>query len=403
MTLLLLTAAAYFYFNWQYYLTVKKLRDLPHLRVGIVLLSFVVNYLFFVVCSVLEFPLILNWFLFAFLLFFETLLYTKGFDECVLCNTLIGILYGLAVNIFCRSVMAILMNQPLQSFDNHTASAVNLKGIPVCLGFLLAGIIMQLLGLPAIMKRLQLIKRHPRHHAFLMEIMIGLLFYLFLNLLLYSTPLNDLLLKIWSIKSCLFSIIGFYIAIRYTVRICELDDYREKNQQMEQELKERQWEEEHLRRQANLDSLTGLYNRQAAEETIADMMEQKAGFTLCFLDLDGLKNVNDQYGHDEGDRYILTVTGQIKRVCRSGDTLFRYGGDEFLLLFAGMTAGAAVQRAQAINKELHTLETGGEFPYPLSLSYGVVESADFAEWQVLIQEADQRMYEQKRQKRTARV
>ena len=64
-------------------------------------------------------------------------------------------------------------------------------------------------------ERLRLILSHPQHHAFLLEMMAGLFFYLFLNLLLYSTPLNDLLLKVWSIKSCLFSVIGFYIAVRY--------------------------------------------------------------------------------------------------------------------------------------------------------------------------------------------
>ena len=402
MLLILLTAAAYFYFNWQYFRAVKTIGQPPRLRIWLILTSFVGNYLFFYVCSVLEFPLILNWFLFAFLLFFETLLYTKGAGRCALFCTLTGINYGLAANIFCRSVVAIVMNQPLQSFDNHTSSVANLKGLPVCLGFLLAGMVMQVLRRPCFIGRLQLILKHPRHHAFLLEMMAGLFFYLFLNLLLYSTPLNDPVLKIWSLKSCLFSVVGFYIAVRYTVRICELDDYREKNRQMEQELKKCQWEEEHLRIQAALDALTGLYNRQAAEETIAAMMEQKIGFTLCFLDLDGLKNVNDQYGHEEGARYILTAIEEIQRVCRSGDTLFRYGGDEFLLVFAGMTAGTAIQRAEAINRALRTLETGGAFSYPLSLSYGIVENTQFPDWKRMIEEADRRMYEQKRQKSASR-
>lgn len=400
--MILLTALSYFYFNWQYFLTVKKVREMPHMRICFVLLSFAANYLFFIVCSLLEFPLVLNWFLFAFLLFFETFFYSKGAGESALCSTLIGIIYGLAVNIFCRSVIAIIMNQPLQSFDNHTVSAANLKGIPVCLGFLLAGAVMQVMTHPSIIKRLQLIFRHPRHQAFLLEITAGLLFYLFLNLLLYSMPSNDLLLKIWSIKSCLFSIVGFYIAIRYTVRICELDDYREKNRQMEQEFKERQWEQEHLRRQAAIDPLTGLYNRQAAEETMAAMAAQNTFFSICFLDLDGLKNVNDQYGHEEGDRYILTATEQIRRVCRNGDALFRYGGDEFLIVFEGMTAGTAAQRADTVNEGLHALEAGGMYPYPLSLSFGVVESTAFSDWKHIIEEADRRMYEQKRQKKVSR-
>ncbi len=400
MLLFFITAAAYFYFNLQYFRTVKKISEIPYLRVWFVLLCFVVNYSVFAVCSLLEFSLILNWILFGFLLLGETFLYTRGSSEYALCSTLIGMLYGLAVNIFCRSIIAIIMNLPLQNFDNHTASVNNIKGIPVCLGFLLAGMVMQVFSQPSIMKRMQLILKYPRHYTFLLEIMTGMLFYLFLNLLLYSVPLNDLLLKIWSIKSCLFSTVGFYIAIRYTVRICELEDYREKNQQMKQELKMRQWEQERLRQQAALDSLTGLYNRQIAEETIASMMEQMVSFTLCFLDLDGLKKVNDQYGHEEGDRYILTAIKEIRRTCRSGDSLFRYGGDEFLILFIGMEADMAAKRAETINSGLHALEP--DFSYPLSMSYGVVESPEFPDWKSMLREADRKMYEQKRQKKVSR-
>ena len=233
--------------------------------------------------------------------------------------------------------------------------------------------------------------------------MAGLFFYLFLNLILYSTPLNNGLLKIWSIESCLFSILGLYIAARYTWRICELDEYRKKNQQIERELQERQKEEESLRRQVALDSMTGLNNRQCAEDAIASLMEQNSRFVLCFLDLDGLKNVNDRFGHDEGDRYIMEVTEQIRSACRSGeDQLFRYGGDEFLVLFAGMELDAAQERADAINARLCALAEEKSFPYELSLSYGVIDSKVCTDWRKLIQTADQKMYGQKMRKRVAR-
>ena len=60
MILLLLTAAAYFYFHWQYFTLVKKLKEQPCRRIWLVFLGFVINYLFFILCSVLEFPLVLN-------------------------------------------------------------------------------------------------------------------------------------------------------------------------------------------------------------------------------------------------------------------------------------------------------------------------------------------------------
>lgn len=403
MLLLLLTALTYYYFHWQYFLLAAELRKMPRRRTGMVLLSFVVNYLFFVICSVMEFPLIINWFLFSFLLFFETLFYNQGDRRCAYFSSLLGIIYGLSVNIFCRSIIAMGMNQPLQNFDNHTTSVGNLKGIPVLLGFLLAGLVFWIMRRQVLMERLCLILRHPGHQSFLLEIMTGLLLYLYLNLLLYAAPSNNLLLKIWSIKSCIFSVVGLYIAIRYTGRICELNDYREKNRQMERQLEEQRQEERHLRLQTTLDPMTGLYNRHYAEEKIASMMEQSVGFILCFLDLDGLKMVNDRYGHEEGDRYILTVTEQIRDVCGSSrDLLFRYGGDEFLLLFEKVTRDMAKERIKLLNERLSSIKSLDAFPYPLSLSYGVADSTSYTDWKEMIRAADRDMYIQKQEKKIAR-
>lgn len=119
-------------------------------------------------------------------------------------------------------------------------------------------------------------------------------------------------------------------------------------------------------------------------------------------DLDGLKNVNDRYGHEEGDRYIITVAEQIHRACRSGsDWVFRYGGDEFLVLFSwAALADRVVQRAEVINESLRSLDG---FAYPLFVSYGVMMSTQVPDWRELVQWADRAMYEQKRQRRGAGV
>lgn len=397
------TAGAYFYFNWQYFSFIKKQDRLPVFRVWFVLLCFAANYLFFLLCSALELHLILNWFLFAVLLYLETLIYGRGQGRRALFSALIGVLCGLAVNVFCRSILAIILNCPLQTFDNHVHSTENLKGIPVFLGFLLAGAVMQKLCGPKRLRNIRLILSHPQHQRFLLELMVGLFFYLALNLLLYSAPYNDLFLKLWSLKSCLFCMIGFYIGIRYTRRICELTDYREKNRRIERELAARRQEEELLRQEALRDALTGLYNRQHAEEAIAAMMKKGIPFTLCFLDLDGLKEVNDRFGHEAGDRFLLAAAEQLRFACRRDeDLLARYGGDEFLLMFVRMSARAVADRAEQIRREL--LEIGREerFPFVPSFSFGIAESGAFSDAETLIQEADLRMYAQKQEKRRGR-
>lgn len=398
----LLTAAAYFYYNFNYFNFVRKQKQMQQNRLGFVTLFFVLNYLIFMILSTLEIHLIMNWLCFAVLLFGETLIYSKGDRQCALLSTFTGIIYGLAINIFCRSTLSIITGESLQNFDNHIYSDQNLKAVPVFLGFVLAGFAIQILSQPHFQERLQLIMKYHRQ-TFLLELLTGMFFYLFLNLLVYSTPTNDLTLKAWSIESSLFSMIGFFIAIRYTWRICVLADYREKNQNMEQELEVQQQEEPYLLQKAIRDPLTGLYNRQHALDVITAMLRRKCSMTVCFVDMDGLKVMNDRFGHAEGDRYIRTVTRQLQHACRSEkDMLFRYGGDEFLLLFPEASVNIVEDRMEESLRILAEQGSAEQFHIPLSFSYGVIDGQRVSSAAELISRADQKMYEQKRERHRTR-
>jgi diguanylate cyclase (GGDEF)-like protein len=99
-------------------------------------------------------------------------------------------------------------------------------------------------------------------------------------------------------------------------------------------LKER---EAHALRLADRDGLTGLYNRRRMSELVAAAIDEakRGGHQLgiLFVDLDGFKRINDQYGHAAGDELLTTVAGRIATRTRTGgDVVCRYGGDEFLVL-----------------------------------------------------------------------
>ncbi len=98
--------------------------------------------------------------------------------------------------------------------------------------------------------------------------------------------------------------------------------------------------DETLKRIAYFDELTGIPNRTLLTDRltqgIAQSVRNKKTMALCFLDLDGFKHVNDQFGHDVGDKLLIESTQRIGRCLRKVDTLARIGGDEFVVLLLGL-------------------------------------------------------------------
>lgn len=395
----LFAAAGYLYFNWRYFALAAAVLRRPRFPKLLLAVTFVINYTLFYLCSMLEWTLMVNWGLFFLFQFAETALYCRDGWRLPLFLSLNGILHGLTVNIFCRCAVAIAMSQPLTAFDNHISAYGNLKSLPVFLGFVLGGVVLHLLALPKPLNRLRTLIAHPKHLAFQLELMTGMFLYLFLNLLLYQSHANNVFLKLWGIKSSIFSLVGSYLGLRYSLKMCELSDYREQNRTIRQELIHREREERQLRTMAYRDMLTGLYSRQYILDQIDRFIGQRTRFVLCFLDLDDLKSVNDHFGHTEGDRYLTTVARELECACRQDrDILARYGGDEFLLLFPEAELPAVEERMRQVGLRLAELTRGGDFPFPMSFSHGTVESSDSADAETLLASADEKMYQHKKMK-----
>lgn len=392
----ILSLAAYFYFNRCYFTLVEELRGLVRKSSWAVTGIFIINFILFTICTYCEWNLIWNWAAFFVFLFVETFIYCKGGWKESAFFSLIGILCGLTVNIFCRCVIAIIIAQPLSNFDNNVTNTENLKGIPVCLGFLLGGIVFRTLTKPEPGKNIRILLGHPEHLAFILKVMSGMFGYLFLNLLIYKAEDNGFLLKLWGIKSCIFVAFGTFMGIRFAQQMCVLDDYRKRNRQIKQEVLQKYGEEEKLRTEAYHDILTRCFNRQYAENAIEKLLEDRRQFVLCFADLNGLKQVNDRFGHGAGDRYLIAAAGALENVCRQEeDVLARYGGDEFLVILPDTSVSEISERLQTVNEKLEEQRKTGHFPFPMSVCFGVADSRESNEMKELIRLADQKMYGEK--------
>ena len=99
---------------------------------------------------------------------------------------------------------------------------------------------------------------------------------------------------------------------------------------------QRKYSEERIRELAEKDSLTGLSNRQAAESALQELIQQAPvggkAFAVMLIDLDRFKTINDTYGHDAGDKVLVTIATRLRKLVRDSDVVARLGGDEFLLI-----------------------------------------------------------------------
>ncbi len=167
-----------------------------------------------------------------------------------------------------------------------------------------------------------------------------------------------------------------------------------------QDIKRRS-ENQKIKDQAHRDYLTGSYNRRggliALERLVAEVTEQKTLLSIFFIDIDFFKAINDQYGHNEGDKMLKRVTLLLERHLRSRDVLCRYGGDEFLVILPGCAYEAARDVWTRIQKEIKRINGLKKLPYVFSLSHGlaVYDPTEPVSIEQLIAEADFKMYEEK--------
>ncbi len=165
------------------------------------------------------------------------------------------------------------------------------------------------------------------------------------------------------------------------------------------DITQRKIAEDQMRKIAHFDALTGLPNRlllaDRLDQAIAQHQRSSASLAICFMDLDGFKQINDTLGHEAGDLLLKEVGARLQAMLRGSDTVARLGGDEFVMLISGLNSDE--ECIQALERVLHSVRRPyfllGDTQSEISVSIGVtLYPADNADADSLMRHADHAMY-----------
>lgn len=179
----------------------------------------------------------------------------------------------------------------------------------------------------------------------------------------------------------------------------KIDTLYDAIQNLQQMLKQRDAFEYELKNMANTDKLTDVSNRLALDTYLKfkeSLPQHFEDLCLILIDIDNFKGVNDHYGHLIGDEVIVSVANSLKANIRHTDMIFRYGGDEFLILFEQMELNHALRVAEKIRDSVLSLSlkvpSSSEY-INVSVSIGVAVGAQ--DWKSLLDKADKSLFQSK--------
>ncbi len=157
---------------------------------------------------------------------------------------------------------------------------------------------------------------------------------------------------------------------------------------------ERKWADDQIRYLTFHDKLTGLYNRLYFEEELRRLdTERQLPISLIMGDVNGLKLVNDAFGHQEGDKLLIRIAGILKDCCRKEDVVARLGGDEFAIFLPRTSNRVTTEIMDRIRNACQQANYG---PIQLSIAMGAVTKEDPNQSiQEVLREAEERMYRNK--------
>ena len=179
-------------------------------------------------------------------------------------------------------------------------------------------------------------------------------------------------------------------------------ELRNSNQLLQFQIERVELLQEQLKELAVRDSLTNLFNRRYLHEMLevefARSKRSRTSLAILMMDSDHLKDINDQYGHQAGDEFLVHIANVIRENIRAGDIACRYGGDEFVVVLSNVTENIAFERAEKLRESVFSQPIVYENEkVSASVSIGIaLFPAHGSSGEILLQRADMALYAAKR-------
>lgn len=173
--------------------------------------------------------------------------------------------------------------------------------------------------------------------------------------------------------------------------------------QLEEQNKKQEESRVYYQTQSETDEMTNLYNQRkfydeasSAYKGLCNCSQKEENFCIAFLDIDNFKKVNDEFGHLFGDFLLKEIALIIRDAVRTYDIAFRYGGDEFLILYKGVKKDIAKSITNRIREQVESrIFTNNECSFKATISAGIASSTERKDVKGLMKLADTRLYKAK--------
>lgn len=247
-------------------------------------------------------------------------------------------------------------------------------------------------------RSLNLIKTSKSNLIFLNIINTCLFVYMSIVIQIYCLNHNYPNIELLLLKVGIFTIIGYIISLMFAIVYSKIQLFENLSNEIEMKIDIKKETELKLKDMAYIDSMTGFYKRSYAMEYLENLIiNNQTSFSIGYIDIDGLKQVNDMFGHNEGDSYILSVSNIIHNVFKN-EIIARIGGDEFLIIMSGKDQFDAEKMLKNSFDAIAIYSLSYIKNYTMSISYGVYEVKCPTSLNIdqIINLADNKMYEFKK-------